>query len=135
MGEKNFSELGKQLAIIGLDFKEIKKRVSSMSNMQEQDKKDIFKGYANSIIADKPEEAYKAGREINDYMLLKESSKRLLSNNLRMAYRLAINLDDEQLMEEVIKEAEMKKETIIAEIMKRHLKDKKLKDIKKNYGI
>ncbi|MBU2497029.1 MAG: hypothetical protein KJ767_03150 [Nanoarchaeota archaeon] len=135
VGERNFFELGRQLATIGLDFKEIKKRISSMSNMQEQDKRDIFKGFANVVMGDKPEEAYRAGKEVNDYTVLRDSSKRLLSNNLRTAQRLAIDLDDEELMESVIREAEMKKDTITAEIMKRHLKDKKLKDIHNEYGI
>ena len=122
MAEEGFSNLGKQLADLGLSFVEVNKR---LAKMQSDKKRDILKGFANAIIASNPSDAYLAAKAAGDDLMAKSAARKLLDSNLRQASRAAIDADDEDLMELVIQEAERKGDRVLAEMTKRELKDKR----------
>lgn len=129
--ERSFAELGKRLAQLGLSFNEVSKRAEGIP---EDNKRAIIMGFANEILNSKPDEAYRAAKGMNDELIIRSAAKKLVESNLRQSFRLASDLQDEYLMELVIQEAEEKKDAITAELMKRQLKEKKLKDIKEYLG-
>ena len=130
--DKNFSELGKQLAELGIAFDDVKSRVKEMP---EDKKRNIFIGFANQIINEKPEEAFLAAKEANDTVLVRSSARKLLEVNLRLASRVATASEDEDLMELVIEEATKRNDAAMVEMMKRQLKEKRLKALSKQFGI
>ena len=130
--EKGFADLGKQLAELGITFDELKQRVKEIP---EDKKRNILVGFANTILSSKPDDAFLAAKEANDDILMKTASRKLLEGNLRLASKVAMSSEDEDLMEIVIDEATRRGDSITAEIVRRHLKENRLRKISKEFGI
>jgi len=130
--ESAYSDLGKQLAEIGLSFAQVRDR---MVHMPDEKKNGILKGFALATLISRPDDSYRAAFECKEDSIAKSAAKKLLETNLRVAGRVAVEVQDEWLLELVIQEAERRGEEVMAADIKRELKELKLRRIKEEFGI
>ena len=132
MEESAYSDLGKQLAEIGLSFAQVRDR---MMHMSDEKKYGILKGFALATLISRPDDSYRAAFECKEETIARSAAKKLLETNLRVAGRVAVETQDEWLLELVIQEADRRGEAAMVDHTKRELRELKLRRIKEEFGI
>ncbi len=130
--ESTYSELGKQLAEIGLTFAQVRERMVHMPNER---KDGVLRGFSLATLNSSPDDSYRAAWEIKDEIISKSAARKLLETNLRLASRAAIETENEWFLEWVIQEAEKRGEEVIADYTRRTFKEVKLRRLSAEFGI
>ncbi|HIH18265.1 MAG TPA: hypothetical protein HA282_01640 [Nanoarchaeota archaeon] len=130
--ESTYSELGKQLAEIGLTFFQVRERMAHMPNER---KEGVLRGFSLATLNSSPDDSYRAAWEIKDEIISKSAARKLLETNLRLASRAAIETENEWFLEWVIQEAEKRGEAVLTDYTRRTFKEVKLKRLSEEFGI
>ena len=130
--ESPYSELGKQLAEIGLTFFQVRERMAHMPNER---KEGVLRGFSLATLNSSPDDSYRAAWEIKDEIISKSAARKLLETNLRLASRAAIETENEWFLEWVIQEAEKRGEAVLTDYTRRTFKEVKLKRLSEEFGI
>ncbi|MBS3083159.1 hypothetical protein J4454_04440 [Candidatus Pacearchaeota archaeon] len=141
--ESTYSELGKQLAEIGLTFFQVRERMAHMPNERKEGvlrgfslrKEGVLRGFSLATLNSSPDDSYRAAWEIKDEIISKSAARKLLETNLRLASRAAIETENEWFLEWVIQEAEKRGEAVLTDYTRRTFKEVKLKRLSEEFGI
>ncbi len=124
-----YYELGKKLAGI-YDIDTLIEKIKSQG-IEEEKKKVILLGFANA--KNDAREIFLAAREANNEELMKIAKVGLLKD-IRMATKIALYLNDTELMEMVLEEAEKREDMATVHNLKEKLREIKLKELLTQLG-